>query len=98
MWSEWCEELVARLDAETGDQLASAVFDLIEYDAGRREVRLGMVAEETNMFVRTRVEELPRRQGYSETRAREVMDRTWKDKHDTLSIKTLGELEQLFTG
>ena len=97
MWSRWCEELVDRLEAETADQLASAVFHLIGYDVGRREVRLGMVAEETNMFIRTRVEELLRRQGYSETRAREVLDRTWKDKQDTLSIKTLGDLEKLFT-
>ena len=35
-------------------------------------------------------------QGFSDARAEEVVEKTWQDKQETLQIKTLGNLKELF--
>jgi len=96
MWSGWCEDLVERVNLETRQDLSKVLFNLLGYDSEKREVRLGIVAELTNPFVRSKVLEMLVLQGFSDARAREVVDRTWKDKQDVLQIKILGNLVELF--
>jgi len=96
MWSGWCEDLVERVNLETRQDLSKVLFNLLGYDSEKREVRLGIVAELTNPFVRSKVLEMLVLQGFSDVRAREVVDRTWKDKQDVLQIKVLGNLVELF--
>jgi len=96
MWSGWCEELVERINVETKQDLSQVLFNLLGYDAEKREVRLGIVAELTNPFVRSKVLEMLILQGFSDARAKEVVEKTWQDKQETLQIKTLGNLKQLF--
>jgi len=98
MWSPWATDLAERMSHHTGlDDLDDHVYDVLGYDHKEKKVGMGALAENTHPQIKQQIEEmLELERGFCKLEAKEVVNRTWKDTPDNMSIKLTGDLHSLF--
>ena len=79
------------------DDLDDHVYDVLGYDHKEKKVGMGTLAENTHPQIKQQIEEmLHLKQGFCPIKAKEVVDKTWKDTPENMSIKLTGNLHSLF--
>ena len=79
------------------DDLDDHVYDVLGYDHKEKRIGLGMLAENTHPQIKDKIEEMLQfERGFDQRKAKEVVDKTWKDTPENLSIKLTGNLHSLF--
>lgn len=98
MWSPWCTDLAERMVTVTGlDDLDDHVYDVLGYDQKEKRVGMGTLAENTHPQIKDKIEEMLQfERGFDRHQAKEVVDKTWKDTPENMSIKLTGNLHSLF--
>lgn len=94
MWNSWCEDFAERVTQATQKDLEGSVYKAMGYDATKREVRLGMLAEKTNPYIRKKMVELLRY--HLIDNPAEVVEKTWQDTPEDMQIKLMGDMRSLF--
>merc|ERR1719411_1588572 len=89
MWSPWATDLAERMSHHTG-------LDDLD-DHAEKKVGMGALAENTHPQIKQQIQEmLELERGFCKLEAKEVVNRTWKDTPDNMSIKLTGDLHSLF--
>jgi len=98
MWSPWCTDLAERMIDHTGlDDLDDHVYDVLGYDHKEKKVGMGTLAENTHPQIKQQIEDmLHLERGFCPIKAKEVVDKTWRDTPENMSIKLTGNLHSLF--
>jgi len=94
MWNSWCEEFAQRVTQATQKDLQDSVYQAMGYDGEKREVRLGMLAEKTNPYIRKKMVELLRYHLVED--AAQVVEKTWQDTPEDMQIRLMGDMRSLF--
>ena len=85
------------MNNETESEVTEELYDMLGYDSKSKKVRMGMLAEKTHPYIKTKVVEMLMTQcKFSQWEAEEVMNKTWKDTPENLQIKMTGNLTSLF--
>jgi len=98
MWSPWCTDLAQRMSHHTGlDDLDDHVYDVLGYDHKEKKIGMGTLAENTHPQIKQQIEQmLQSERGFDRSEAKAVVDETWRDTPENMSIKLTGNLHSLF--
>ena len=90
--------LHCRMSSVTGlDDLDDHVYDVLGYNHKEDKIKIGALAENTHPQVREKIEEmLQLERGFNPSHAKRVVNETWKDTPENMSIKLTGNLHSLF--
>ena len=89
---------IYRMSSHTGlEDLDDCVYDVLGYDHKEKKVGMGTLAENTHPQIKQQIEEmLQLEMGFDSLKAKEVVDKTWRDTPENMSIKLTGNLHSLF--
>ena len=77
--------------------ISGTLYDVLGYDHEEDKVRIGALAENTHPQIKDKIYDmLTEERGLSEGKARRVVEDTWLDTPEDLSIKLTGNLHRLF--
>jgi len=98
MWSPWCTSLANRMSKSTGmTDISGSLYDVLGYDHAEEKVRIGALAENTHPQIKDKIYDMLREEkGLDEHKAQRVIEDTWLDTPEDLSIKLTGNLHRLF--
>ena len=90
--------VLCRMESATGlDDISDHVYDVLGYDHQEDKVRIGALAENTHPQIKDKIYEmLLFERGFHPSQARRVVEDTWMDTPEDLSIKLTGNLHHLF--
>ena len=79
------------------DDIDNHLYDVLGYDHKEKRIGMGTLAENTHPQIRDKIEEMLQiERGFCPVRAKDVVDKTWKDTPENMSIKLTGNLHSLF--
>jgi len=97
MWSPWCTSLAHRMTKATGmTDISGTLYDVLGYDHVEDKVRIGALAENTHPQIKDKIYDMLTGEGLDEKKAEKVLEDTWLDTPEDLSIKLTGNLHRLF--
>ena len=77
--------------------ISGTLYDVLGYDHEEDKVRIGALAENTHPQIKDKIYDmLTEERGLSEGKAKKVVEDTWLDTPEDLSIKLTGNLHRLF--
>merc|ERR1719414_2763963 len=77
--------------------ISGQVYDVLGYDHEEEKIRIGALAENTHPQIKDKIYDmLMSERGFESRQARQVVEETWKDTPEDMSIKLTGNLHSLF--